>query len=287
MTQPSNTPNVQAAPDIRYGKNARLELAPWNGGVEPPADQFVFFCATDQVEIGSEKGKETINNFCTGGNDVEIGDGSEKPTLTTGDAFWTEKDKAMLILKAAYNAPDEENARVWYRFYPLGKGAGKPVFRGILDVSSWKMTAPSKGLIKMAHGLNVLGKPEEGTVGAGGAFVPLAAFSYDAASYFSAPAPQPIAGAALADNVAANLPDTQAAQAVTYSVTSTAQGDITVATAGTSSARTVDILNAAGDVLATGANGALLAAAPAGTYTVRVGGANASTGGTITADWMA
>ncbi|WP_339096190.1 hypothetical protein WDJ50_02555 [Deinococcus sp. VB142] len=282
MTQPSNTAGTTAqlrsAPNIRFGKNARMYIALDDGSGTEPAfstESWAYFCATDQLEIGGKKGTETVNNFCTGGNDVEVNDGSETNTLTTGDGTWAENDKAILMLERAY----ETEARVWYRIYPLGLGDGKPVFRGLLDVNEWKLTIPSKGLIKMSNGLNPLGKPERGTVNAAGQFTPV--------DYGTATLPQSINGGALTDNVAANLPNLSAGQEVNYTVTSTQPGDLTAVTAGSSTPRTVSIVDGAGAVKATGEGGATYAAAPAGTYTVRVSGAQASTGGTITADYFA
>lgn len=275
-------PELTQKPNVRFGRNARMYIAPYAaGGAEPAFDQYTYFCATDQIEIGGQKGSETVNNFCTGGNDVELSDGSETPSLSTGDAFWTENDRALQILEAAYDNNDPETNYVWYRIYPLGLGKGKPVYRGLLQVNEWKLTIPSKGFIKMSNGLNPTGKPEKGTAGANNTFVPAA----DGTA--PAPAPATINGGALSDNVATNLPDMSANQVSTYTVTSTAPGDITVVTAGTSTPRTVSIVDASGTQQATGTDGASYAAAPAGTYTVRVTGTQASTGGTVTADYLA
>lgn len=255
------------APNIRFGKNARMYIALDDGsGVEPADAAFVYFCATSQIEIGGKKGTETVNNFCTGGNDVNVNDGSETYTLTTGDATWAENDAAINLLETAYNT----DARVHYRIYPLGKGAGQPAYRGTLDVNEWKLTIPSKGLIKMTNGLNPLGKPEKGTVDGAGAFT---AVGYS------------LVGAPLADNAAANLPALAAGQAVNYKVTTAAVGDMSVTVAGASAPRTVTILDNTGAQKATGTDTATFTAAPIGTYTVRVTGVAASTGGTITVDW--
>lgn len=261
------------APNVRFGKNARMYIALDNGSGQEPADaDFVYFCATSQIEIGGQKGSETVNNFCTGGNDVAVNDGSETNTITTGDATWAENDAAINILETAY----ETDTRVYYRIYPLGKGNGKPVYRGLLEVKEWKLTIPSKGLIKMTNGLTPLGKPEKGTVDADGVFTK---------TNFTSPAA--VAGGALADNTAKNLPELGAGQQVNYTVTSTGAGDLTVDVAGASAPRTVTILDSTGAQKATGVDGATLAAAPAGTYTIRINGAAASTGGTVTADFVA
>ncbi|WP_278913216.1 hypothetical protein [Deinococcus wulumuqiensis] len=282
MTQPSTPATGSAnrnAPNVRFGRNARMYVALDDGSGQEPAfntqnGTWAYFCATSQLEIGGQKGSETVNNFCTGGNDVDVNDGSETNTLTTGDATWAEDDSAITMLERAY----ETDARVWYRIYPLGLGDGKPVYRGLLEVKEWKLTIPSKGLIKMTNGLTPLGKPEKGTVDAQGVFTK---------TDFDAPAtrPQSINGGALVDNVAVNLPALAANQEANYTLTSTAAGDLTVVTAGSSASRTVSIVDSTGAVKATGTDGATYAAAPAATYTVRVSGAQASTGGNVTADF--
>lgn len=279
MTQPSNQPNA-SAPNVRFGKNARMYIALDDGsGTEPAFNTqngtWAYFCATSQLEIGGQKGSETVNNFCTGGNDVQVNDGSETNTITTGDATWAENDRAIQMLETAY----ETDTRVWYRIYPLGLGNGKPVYRGLLEVKEWKLTIPSKGLIKMTNGLNPLGKPEKGTVDAAGVFTKT---DFGGSSNL----PPAINGGPLADNVATNLQNMAANQEANYTLTSTGAGDIMAVIAGASSARTVSIVDSTGAVKATGTDGATFAAAPAGTYTVRVGGAAASNGGTVTVDYM-
>lgn len=156
--------------EIRFGKNARIEIAPYTDGTEPGAGAYLHFCMTDSVAIGGEKGTETINNFCTGGNDVDVLDGSEKGSVEFGDSSWTEDDPALAIFKAANKNKTENGSKVHYRVYPIGKGEGKPVYRGIFQVQNWKLTIPSKGTIKIANGVTALGVPEEGTQAADGKF---------------------------------------------------------------------------------------------------------------------
>ncbi|GAA5513646.1 hypothetical protein Dcar01_02390 [Deinococcus carri] len=158
---------------VRFGKNARIEVAPYTDGSEPPAAAWQHLCLTNRVSLGGEKGTETFENFCTEGNEVEVLDGSEKGTLEFGDTTWTEDDAALAVLKKASKAKTEDGSKVHYRVFPLGKGEGKPVFRGIFQVKNWKLDVPSKGLIKIENGVTPLGVPEEGTQGADGAFTPL------------------------------------------------------------------------------------------------------------------
>jgi len=157
---------------FRFGKNARIEIAPYTDGTEPAAGAFINFCLTNQVEVGLTNGTITIDTFCTGG-EIEVPDGSQTGELTFGDTTWTEDDDALKLLEDAAFSKVENGSKVHYRIYPLGKAVGKPVWRGILNATGVKLTIPSKGVIKMAVTPKAQGAPERGTVGAAGAFTPV------------------------------------------------------------------------------------------------------------------
>ena len=46
---------------FRFGKNARIELAPYTDGTEPAAGDYINFCLTNQVEVGLSNGTITID----------------------------------------------------------------------------------------------------------------------------------------------------------------------------------------------------------------------------------
>lgn len=169
MTGPTQPANRRA--EFRFGKNSRIEIAPMTeDGTEPAASEFVHFCLTNRVTIGLSKGTVTIENFCIGGS-TEVPDGTQTGELEFGDTTWTENDPAVKMLEDAAFANDERGSQLFYRVYPLGKGAGKPVFRGILSVNEWSLLTPVTGVITVTNGVNALGAPERGTQGAGGEFV--------------------------------------------------------------------------------------------------------------------
>ena len=58
---------------FRFGKNARIEIAPYGTGTEPvEASAWLHFCLTNNVKVGLEKGTVTIDTFCTQNNIEDI-----------------------------------------------------------------------------------------------------------------------------------------------------------------------------------------------------------------------
>ena len=109
---------------FRFGKNARIEIAPYTDGTEPAAGDFINFCLTNQVEVGLTNGTITIDTFCSGG-EVEVPDGSQTGELTFGDTTWTEDDDALQLLEDAAFSKVENGTKVHYRIYTAGQGAGQ------------------------------------------------------------------------------------------------------------------------------------------------------------------
>ncbi|WP_293913736.1 hypothetical protein [Deinococcus sp.] len=160
------------APNFRFGKNARIEIAPYTNGTEPAVGDFLNFCLTNQVEVGLTNGSITIDSFCSEG-DVEVPDGSQTGILTFGDTTWAEDDLSLKLLENAAFSKNENGQKVHYRIYPVGKAVGKPVWRGLFNAADVKLMIPSKGIIKMIVTPKVQGAPERGTQADAGAFTPV------------------------------------------------------------------------------------------------------------------
>ncbi|KQR40746.1 hypothetical protein [Deinococcus sp. Leaf326] len=159
--------------EFRFGKNARIEVAPYGTGTEPTTPTaWKLFCLTSSVSVGLDKGTVSIDTFCTEGS-VDVPDGSSKGSLEFGETTWTEKDEAIKLLEDAAFDDTEDGGKAFYRIYPLGKGVGKPVYRGVMSVMNWKLDTPSTGVIKVTNGVTVEGKPERGVVKADGSFDPV------------------------------------------------------------------------------------------------------------------
>ncbi len=92
-----------AIPAFRFGKNAVVKVAaatPADGTKPAAADAFKVLCLTNEVTIGLSNGTITLENFCTGGADVEVPDGTTTGKVELGDATWTEADPALILLEA-------------------------------------------------------------------------------------------------------------------------------------------------------------------------------------------
>lgn len=262
--------------EYRFGNKARIEIAPYGNGTMPAFDSpnWRHFCLTSEVTIGTEKGSVTIENWCIGG-EAEVPDGTSKGILTFGEAQWVENDPACAILEdAAYN-DTESGGKVWYRILPLGRGEGKPVFRGTFNVFKWELMTKLKGTVSAQHDVKPEGRPERGVLTSNNDFSPLS----------SRMAVVPLTGAALTDNVAATVPNTVAGQVVTYTINTTAAGNIVASVSGGTGSAEARIKDATGVIV--GGLGATSTASgqPAGTYKIDVVSTTNASGVQLTVDW--
>ena len=157
-----------AIPDFRFGKNAVAKVTPADpatGARVTTANASKVFCLTNKITIGLSNGTITIENFCTGGSDTEVPDGSQTGKLEFGDTQWTENDPALGIMETA--ARNETQATyggmVWFDIYPLGMATGKPMYSIQAFVKEWNMDIPSKGTITVSHAVTAQTIPVKGT----------------------------------------------------------------------------------------------------------------------------
>lgn len=158
-------------PVYRFGKNAVIRAAPLAPGdvaadgtvTKPLAATFKVFCLPNSVEIGVSNSTVSIENFCTGGQTVNVRDGGQEGTMTIGESNWTEGDEVLGYFEDAAFADTPTGGWIYIEVAPLGVGAGKPVYDLIIDVRGWTMSIPSKGVITVTHDLAVLEGPIPGT----------------------------------------------------------------------------------------------------------------------------
>lgn len=262
--------------NFRFGKNARMEIAKPLDGMEAPAlKDYTYFCLTNQISIGLNKGSVTIDTFCTGG-EVEVPDGSSTGTLEFGDTTWAENDAALKILEDAAFSETEDGSTLYYAVYPIGKKENAPMFRGRLMVNEWKLDMPSKGVIKVTNGVRAYGKPERGTL-VGGVFVPNPKDTVSGVSTIQ-----------LASGVASAAVNVPAGEVRKYSITVAQKSNITITTAGADGDVDLRVYDANGFLVAesakVGSNETVtLNDAPMGTYTAHVIGTKAAKNVTVTA----
>lgn len=155
-----------AGTQYRFGKNAVVRVAPGMAdGTKPLAASFKVLCLVKDVSIGLTNGKISLENFCTGGNTIDIPDGTSMGSMTIGTANWTEGDLSLMIMEAAAQntlGTDTGND-VWAEVCPLGIGTGKPLYDLPIWVEKWDLKIPDKGVITVDYGVSVYGKPQPGT----------------------------------------------------------------------------------------------------------------------------
>lgn len=158
-----------ARPKYRFGKNAILRVAAViafgadGSATKPAANSFKVLCAHKQVTVGLENGTVDIENFCTGGRTISVRDGTQSGTLSLGDDItWVEDDDVLKILEDAAFAATETGGIVWIEVLPLGVGATKRVFDLVVDVKTWEIDIPVKGVVTVSHELTVLEGPLRG-----------------------------------------------------------------------------------------------------------------------------
>jgi chorismate synthase len=160
------------APKFRFGKNAIIRTAPVvafatsGEATKPSASAFKLLCLAQDATIGIENTTIDIENFCTGGRTISVRDGGKNGTMSLGNTTWVEDDEAVLMMQEAAFAEDETGGLVYVEVLPLGAGVGKPVFDLVIDVRTWELSIPSKGVITVAHELSVLEGPIPGTLSA-------------------------------------------------------------------------------------------------------------------------
>lgn len=108
---------------------------------------------TNEIKIGKERKTISFQNFATNGDDQEVPVGFT-PTLSIGEAQWTDDDVTLGILETALDNGDD----LWYRVFPKGVVSGKG-YQGKMQVKKWELSAPSDGLQTVAHDLSPQGKP--------------------------------------------------------------------------------------------------------------------------------
>lgn len=154
-------------PTFRFGRNAVTEITPADpatGAKVITTGASKLLCLANKVTIGLSNGTITIENFCTGGQDIEVPDGSKTGKLEFGDTQWTEADASLAIMEAA--ARNEENepygGYVYVDVYPIGKGTGKLMYTILAFVKEWTLDMPSKGTVTVTHAVTAQGIPEKG-----------------------------------------------------------------------------------------------------------------------------
>ncbi|UQN10367.1 hypothetical protein [Deinococcus sp. QL22] len=157
------------APKFRFGKNAIIRVAPVTAftgelATKPATAAFKLLCLASEVTIGIENTTIDIENFCTGGRTISVRDGGRDGTMSLGETTWVEDDPAVVIMQTAAFAETETGGLVYVEVLPLGAGAGKPVFDLVVDVRTWELTVPSKGVITATHELSVQEGPLPGVI---------------------------------------------------------------------------------------------------------------------------
>lgn len=146
---------------ITLGRDSIFRVAPLAaGGAMPAAAAYKELCLASEVTVGFENRTISFQNFCTGGDDLEIPVGSTG-SVDLSEMQWIEDDEALMIMETAARTP----APIAYEYLPAGAGTGKPVYRGIIDVNSWKVKSASDGTVTVENPtISSAGKPEKGTL---------------------------------------------------------------------------------------------------------------------------
>lgn len=157
-----------AKPKYRFGKNTVVRAAKViafaadGTATKPDAGTFKVLCLHQEVTIGLENGKVDLENFCTGGRTVSVRDGTKTGSMDLGNTTWVEDDDVLQMMEDAAFTEVEGDSLIWVEVAPLGLGVGKPVYDLVIDVDSWELSNPSKGVITVAHELSVTEGPMRG-----------------------------------------------------------------------------------------------------------------------------
>jgi len=154
-------------PDFRFGKGSVTKVTPADpttGARVTTANASKVLCLTNKVTVGVSNGTTTIENFCTGGTDVEVPDGSQTGKVEFGDTQWTENDPALALMETAARneAGTTYGGYVWLDIYPLGTTSGKLMYSVQVFVKEWTLDVPSKGVITVAHTVTAQAIPVKG-----------------------------------------------------------------------------------------------------------------------------
>lgn len=146
---------------ITLGRDSIFRVAPLGAnGAMPAAAAYKELCLASEVTVGFENRTISFQNFCTGGDEIEIPVGSTG-SVDLSEMQWIEDDEALLIMETAAR----DLAPIAYEYLPAGAGTGKTVYRGIMDVKSWKVKSASDGTVTVeSPTLGAPGKPEKGTL---------------------------------------------------------------------------------------------------------------------------
>lgn len=144
---------------VTLGADAIFRVAtPAAGNTMPAAANFKELCLASEMTVGFETSTISFKNLCTRGQDLDIPTG-QKGVIDLSEMQWIKDDAALLVMETAA----ENKTPVAYEFLPEGAGVGKVVYRGFMNVLSWKIKAVSDGLVTVENPtISAAGVPEKG-----------------------------------------------------------------------------------------------------------------------------
>lgn len=145
---------------VTLGRESLFRVAPIaDDGTLPQPAAYKELCLASEVTVGFENQTISFSNFCTGGNNMDIPFG-ETGSVDLSEMQWIADDEALIIMETA--ARDKKP--IAYEFMPEGAGQGKVVYRGVMNVNSWKVKAAAAGLVTVENPtISSPGKPEKTT----------------------------------------------------------------------------------------------------------------------------
>lgn len=152
--------NAELQTKVTLGRASIFRVAPLGvNGAMPAAADYKELCLASDISVGFENKTISFANLCTGGNDLEIPFG-ETGSVDLSEMQWIADDAALLIMETA--ARDKK--AIAYEFLPGGAGVGKTIYRGIMNVNSWKVKTSAAGLVTVENPtVSSPGKPEKTT----------------------------------------------------------------------------------------------------------------------------
>lgn len=145
---------------VTLGRESLFRVATLGvNGAMPAAAAYKELCLASEVTVGFENQTISFANFCSGGTNIDIPFG-ETGTVDLSEMQWIADDDALVIMETAAR----DKAAIAYEFMPEGAGTGKVVYRGVMNVNSWKVKAAAAGLVTVENPtLTSPGKPEKAT----------------------------------------------------------------------------------------------------------------------------
>lgn len=145
---------------LTLGRESIFRVGNLVNGALPAAGAYKELCLASEVSVGFENQTISFANFCTGGGNVDIPFG-ETGSVDLSEMQWIEDDEALVIMETAAR----DKTPIAYEFLPKGAGTGKTVYRGVMNVNSWKVKAAAAGLVTVENPtISSPGKPEKGTL---------------------------------------------------------------------------------------------------------------------------